>query len=1293
MSDSLFDRQRAALVRLGDSTRARAVADAELTATFETAADRAERDRAKAARANAAAREQELGALDAEHAANQTRITNEMTSELHTAQCTRDEKHKALTEKFTAAQQRARSELQDKLWSHDSLLEAGEKAAKDQLDTLQRKAAAGQERATELSADLDPLLARGRLSRAAVAVSELPAPSDDDPIARMNKALSASEAALARLARRLSPAWGGFARLLVLIVLFGAISAGVFVLTEPALTFAVPASYFIAGIVGPVFGGTLWLFLRWFGKRVTLRDGTEATRHIAECERAVQLLKEFAETEYATEIERLRSRHERKRRETEEYYAPLLEQQQKQYDGEVLRAETECATRGEWLRRRHGKESRDEDDRHRKARAAAEEKLNTELRDTEAAYAQKMAASTAARDAAWNAMSLAWCGTLAETNALWSELRAVGENAFPAWEAFAPERALAATVPAGVRFGDLRLDLSALGVPLSDDPQLAPPPALLEPVPAFVPFPERCSVLFRCRDEGRAAGVSALQALMLRFLTGLPPGKVRFTIVDPVGLGENFAAFMHLADHNEQLVTSKIWTEPRDIEARLADLAEHTASVIQKYLRNQYKSIEEYNRAAGEVAEAYRVLVVANFPANFSPEAAKRLVSLAASGPACGVCVLVSADTRAAMPRDFNIADLEAVSYTSAWKEGRFVPKDAALAPFPPVLDTPPDPATLARLVDRVGKASKDAARVEVPFDYIAPKPEAIWTASASKGFEVPVGRAGATRKQTFTLGRGTAQHALVAGKTGSGKSTLLHALITNLALQYSPDEAELYLIDFKEGVEFQWYATYALPHARVVAIQSEREFGLSVLQRLDGILRERGEKFRGAGTNDLAGYRAARPNEKTPRILLVIDEFQAFFTEDDKLAQEAALLLDRLVRQGRAFGMHVLLGSQTLGGAYSLARSTIDQMAVRVALQCSDADAQLILSKDNTAARLLSRPGEAIYNDQNGLTEGNDPFQVVWLAEERREQLLSEIHARAGDRWPAPLVFSGNSAADVAANRPLARHVAHALPVKVPVVWLGDPVAIKEPTAAAFRAQGGANLLMIGQSEDAARALFASALVSLAAQLGGANATLVDGTPDDADEADHLRKFAEQLPGARFATRQEVPAALAELTAEIEKRQKGEAERTPRFLFVFGVHRFRELRKADEDFGFGRRGEREASPAERLATILKDGPLQAVHAIVWCDSLVNLNRAFDRPLAREFALRVLFQMSATDSSTLMDSPAASKLGRHRALFLQEEQERPEKFRPYGWPPAGWFGEVCAALRARLALREEAAAV
>ena len=160
---------------------------------------------------------------------------------------------------------------------------------------------------------------------------------------------------------------------------------------------------------------------------------------------------------------------------------------------------------------------------------------------------------------------------------------------------------------------------------------------------------------------------------------------------------------------------------------------------------------------------------------------------------------------------------------------------------------------------------------------------------------------------------------------------------------------------------------------------------------------------------------------------------------------------------------------------------------------------------------------------------------------------------------------------------------------------------------------------------------------------------------------------------------------ALAELAAEMDRRQKGEStDRAPRFLLVFGVHRFRDLRKAEEDFGFGRKGaEREPTPGERFDALLRDGPPVGIHVIVWCDSLTNLNRTFDRPQLREFALRVLFQMSATDSSTLMDSPAAAKLGRTRALLLTEEAERAEKFRPYGLPSPEWVDKACEKLRSR----------
>src|SRR4029077_20831233 len=137
-------------------------------------------------------------------------------------------------------------------------------------------------------------------------------------------------------------------------------------------------------------------------------------------------------------------------------------------------------------------------------------------------------------------------------------------------------------------------------------------------LPALVPFPHNGSILLKASDAGRNSSVQTLQAVMLRYLTSLPPGKVRFTIIDPVGLGENFASFMHLADYQEALVTNRIWTEPQHIEQRLAGLTQHIADESQKYLRNEFATLEEYNTRAGEVAEPYRVLVVANFPVNFN---------------------------------------------------------------------------------------------------------------------------------------------------------------------------------------------------------------------------------------------------------------------------------------------------------------------------------------------------------------------------------------------------------------------------------------------------------------------------------------------------------------------------------------------------------------------------------------------------------------------------------------------------------------------------------------------------
>ena len=463
----------------------------------------------------------------------------------------------------------------------------------------------------------------------------------------------------------------------------------------------------------------------------------------------------------------------------------------------------------------------------------------------------------------------------------------------------------------------------------------------------------------------------------------------------------------------------------------------------------------------------------------------------------------------------------------------------------------------------------------------------------------------------------------------------------------------------------------------------------MSVLQRLDVELKQRGEIYRELGCQDLAGYREARPEVPMPRILLIVDEFQEFFIEDDKIAQEVSLLLDRLVRQGRAFGMHVHLGSQTLGGAYSLPRATLGQMAVRIALQCSEADAHLILSEDNTAARLLTRPGEAIYNDANGMVEGNNLFQVVWLPDARREIYLEKIRemARGLKRTiPPPIVFEGNLPAEVGKNPLLNELLARpdwGEAAKADHAWLGDAIAIKDPTSIVFRPQSGSNVLIVGQNDEAALAMMMMASISVAAQHRRSVPRPAASTSWTAvrltcagGETRSARLRSASSGGQRDVA--QLSTTFADLAAEVESRQKASTEdQGPIYIMIYDLQRFRDLRKADDDFGYSRYDESKPVPPSKLfGDILREGPPVGVHTMVWCDSVNNLNRTFDRQGTKEFENRILFQMSANDSSTLIDMPAASKLGENRALYFSEEENRIEKFRPYGIPEPEWLEKV-----------------
>ena len=219
-----------------------------------------------------------------------------------------------------------------------------------------------------------------------------------------------------------------------------------------------------------------------------------------------------------------------------------------------------------------------------------------------------------------------------------------------------------------------------------------------------------------------------------------------------------------------------------------------------------------------------------------------------------------------------------------------------------------------------------------------------------------------------------------------------------------------------------------------------------------------------------------------------------------------------------------------------------------------------------------------------------------------------------------------------------------------------------------------GSNLLIVGQRRDAAFAMMASSIISLSAQRTPEEARFVilDGGGHEPEFALRFEELVNAVPHRveRYDLRT-APDAVEEIARGID------AGGLPMkvFVFAFGLQRLRVLKKEDE-YSMSFSADEPASPGDRFDTILTEGPPSGVHTIVWCDTLTNLLRVVDRRRLREFDVRILFQMSAADSSELIDSSAGNLLGLHNALLVMESQGTFEKFRPYFIPEASVLREL-----------------
>jgi len=618
-----------------------------------------------------------------------------------------------------------------------------------------------------------------------------------------------------------------------------------------------PAGAFVAALFAVGLGLYFW------GRSRCQEPAESLARKVLDARKMCDACLARSEARHAREIQRIEAEHTAKNQWITDQWGRALDDSEQSAPVAQARVDKKNERAIATASRLFQKSLQRLESDHARTVARLQSESESKLREVLRICGEKEAVAQAEFDRQWSLVNAQWRAAI---DPIFAKLRQSGalEPAAVEWttaivDAWRPP----AQFEPFASFGRLTVNPAEFdGAPAADSRLALPVPAPLS-LPLVLTFPEQGSLLIETRDEQTEAAAQILNSVILRLLAKAPPGRLNFTIFDPVALGQNFAGVMHLADYEERLINSRIWTQPRQIDEKLAELNEHMEKVIQMYLRNEYATIAEYNEQAGNIAEKYHFVVVANFPAGFSETAIQRLLSIAASGARCGVFTLIHWDQRLPMPQDFVPDELRQNSVCLARAESGFELANWRASGLRLRLDPPPPDELATAFLQKVGQLSKNSTRVEVPFETVAPGDAEVWTGDTTELLRVPIGRSGATKLQYLEIGSGTRQHALIAGKTGSGKSTLFHIIVTNLALWCDPEQVEFYLVDFKKGVEFKCYANRRLPHAKVVAIESDRAFGLSVLQRVDEELRRRGDLFRQLGVQDVPGYKKAGGKEK----------------------------------------------------------------------------------------------------------------------------------------------------------------------------------------------------------------------------------------------------------------------------------------------------------------------------------------------------------------------------------------------------------------------------------------------
>ncbi|MBI9044784.1 MAG: hypothetical protein JEZ06_09880 [Anaerolineaceae bacterium] len=170
--------------------------------------------------------------------------------------------------------------------------------------------------------------------------------------------------------------------------------------------------------------------------------------------------------------------------------------------------------------------------------------------------------------------------------------------------------------------------------------------------------------------------------------------------------------------------------------------------------------------------------------------------------------------------------------------------------------------------------------------------------------------------------------HAVLFGASGWGKTTFLRTLVLSLVATHSPDELQIYIMEFG-GRNLNVFKN--LPHVGAVITGDEEERIQRLLRKINSMLEERQLILSEAGSNDIYTFNQTHPEETIPPVLVAIDNFAEFRENFEGLMGT----MIALVRESRAYGIHFVF---TANQPNTLPGKLFNLITERMTLKLSDA-------------------------------------------------------------------------------------------------------------------------------------------------------------------------------------------------------------------------------------------------------------------------------------------------------------------------------------------------------------------